>query len=152
FVQPHFTLDDHPPIDILIVPGGSFRPKAESNQRLVGWIREQAKTIEITSSVCTGFGALAQAGLLDGKRGTTHWGAIERMREMFPSVEIVSDARFVDNGNVVTAAGVSAGIDMALHLVERLCGPELAEEVARYMEYDRYVKGSAGPGGEHVDP
>jgi transcriptional regulator GlxA family with amidase domain len=135
-VKPRYTLENHPPVDLLVVPGGSFRPDEPANQRLVEWIRRNAESIEILSSVCTGAGALGRAGLLDGKQATTHWGAIERMRELFPAAEIVTGTRFVDTGKVVTAAGVSAGIDMALHLVERLCGREVAEQVARYMEYD----------------
>lgn len=144
FVKPHYTLTDHPQVDIVVVPGGRFQPQDESNGRLVEWIRRQAPAMEIVSSVCTGFAALAQAGILDGKRATTHWQAIEYMREHFPTVDVVAGERFVDAGNVVTAAGVSAGIDMALHLVERICGSDVAEEVARYMEYDRYARPLAG--------
>jgi transcriptional regulator GlxA family with amidase domain len=135
-VKPRYTLSDHPAVDILVVPGGAFRPQEASNARLVQWIREHESAIEIVTSVCTGAFALGGAGLLGGLQATTHWGAVEQLSEAFPDVHVLADIRIVDTGHVITAAGVSAGIDMALHVVERLCGYDVARQVARYMEYD----------------
>lgn len=135
---PDFTIDKAPPIDILVVPGGQGTRREVDNPRLIEWIRNVAEQAELTTSVCTGSFLLGQAGLLDNGRATTHWRSIERMRETFPAVEVVSDVRWVDAGNVVTAAGISAGIDMSLHVIERLSGVEVAALSARRMEYDHW--------------
>ena len=135
-VQPHFTIEDHPPLDILVVPGGYGTRREVSNEKLLDWIVAQDKSTQLTTSVCTGAFLLAARGLLDGKPATTHWGSIQRLRETYPSVEVREGVRFVDNGRVLTSAGVSAGIDMALHIVARLLGEEVARETARRMEYE----------------
>jgi transcriptional regulator GlxA family with amidase domain len=135
-VKPHHSIDDHPSIDVLVVPGGHFRGGEAAAQRLIEWLREQEPGIEVVASVCTGSYFLGKAGVLGGRRATSHWGAIEHLRQEFPDVEFVDDERVIDTGHVITAAGVSAGIDMALHLVERVCGQAEADKVARYMEYD----------------
>jgi transcriptional regulator GlxA family with amidase domain len=90
----------------------------------------------LLTSVCTGAGLLGAAGLLDGKRATTHWGAIDWLKQLAPKTTVLENMRFVDEGALVTSAGVSAGIDMSLHIVNRLCGPEIARCTARDMEYD----------------
>jgi transcriptional regulator GlxA family with amidase domain len=135
-VQPDYTIDDHPPINLLLVPGG---PKGTSrevdNLRLIDWIRAQDVRTEFTTSVCTGAFLLGRAGLLEGHRVTTHWRSIERLRRTLPGVTVLDDARFVHEGKIVTSAGISAGIDMALHLVARLQGEGLAHQTARQMEY-----------------
>ena len=136
-VEPHHTIDDHPPLDLLVVPGGFGTRRALENDRLLDWIAAQAATTELTASVCTGAFLLAARGLLDGRRATTHWASVGWMRERFPALVMVDDARFVDEGRIVTAAGVSAGIDMSLHLVARLHGRATADWTARLMEYDR---------------
>ena len=136
-VQPHHTFADHPPLDLLIVPGGYGTRRERENPRLLGWIAEQEPRTEITASVCTGSFLLAATGLLSGHRATTHWGGIEWQRANHPDVETIDDQRFVDEGHIVTSAGVSAGIDMALHLVARLHGPEIAATTARQMEYEQ---------------
>jgi transcriptional regulator GlxA family with amidase domain len=100
------------------------------------WIKQTGQEAELVTSVCTGSFLLAKAGFLSGRQATTHWGSIERMREAFPDVEVLENVRFVDAGDVVTSAGVSAGIDMSLHVIERLCGRDAAESSARLMEYD----------------
>lgn len=135
-VQPHHTFEDHPSLDVLVVPGGYGTRREIHNPRLINWIGRQAAAIPLTTSVCTGALLLAKNGLLDGKRATTHWGAIAWMREQFPAVETVDDERVVDIGSIVTSAGVSAGIDMALHVLEREHGLGVAQETARGMEYD----------------
>jgi transcriptional regulator GlxA family with amidase domain len=145
-VVPDYTIDDVPHIDILVVPGGMGTRREIDNQRLIGWIEGQARQTELMTSVCTGSFLLAKAGLLRGKRATTHWGSIERLREVFPDTEVLENVRWVDDGAVISSAGVSAGIDMALHVIERLCGPEAAADSARLMEYDYWTPGDApGP-------
>ena len=138
-VQPHHTIADHPPLDIIVIPGGKGTRREIDNPVVLDWIAAQAAKIELTTSVCTGAFLLAKVGLLDGKAATTHWGSIQWMRDYFPKVDIRDDARFVDQGSVVTSAGVSAGIDMSLHVIGRLYGQETAEWTARHMEYDGYV-------------
>ncbi len=125
-----------PELDILIVPGGwGVRDQLE-NQALLSWLRERAARAEITASVCTGAMLLGKAGLLDGRRATTHWQSLEWMRASFPDTRVTGRARVVDEGRIITSAGISAGIDMALHIVARLHGREVARRTARYMEYD----------------
>jgi len=134
-VQPDYTIDDHPPINLLLVPGGWGTRREADNPRLIDWIRAQDAQTELTTSVCTGAFLLGRAGLLQGHQVTTHWGSIERLRRELPGVTVLEDARFVDEGKIVTSAGISAGIDMALHLVARLQGEDLAHQTARQMEY-----------------
>jgi transcriptional regulator GlxA family with amidase domain len=136
-IIPHFSREDCPTPQILIVPGG-FGTRALLNKpALLEWIRLKAKHAEIVMSVCTGALVLGKAGLLDGLRATTHHQSFELLRSVAPRTEVLESERFVDNGKVVTAAGVSAGIDCSLHIVERLLGSESADATARHMEYHR---------------
>jgi transcriptional regulator GlxA family with amidase domain len=134
-VQPHYTLANHPPLDILVVPGGSVR-EVSQDRAVLDWIDREDKQVEVLASVCTGAIVLAEIGLLDGGPATTHWGSIERMRTRYAEIDMLSDRRVVDRGHVITSAGISAGIDMALYLVARLHGAESAAWTARLMEYD----------------
>ncbi len=129
------TLLDHPPFDILIVPGG-LTDRAEHDQRLITWIAETAEKAAVAGSVCTGAFLLATAGLLNGREATTHWEDLDELAARFPEVRVRRRTRWVDEGRVVTSAGISAGIDMSLHLVRRQEGEELAEATAHQMEYD----------------
>lgn len=138
-VQPHHTLDDHPPLDILVVPGGQGTRRERTNARVLDWIAAQAQQVPLTTSVCTGAFLLAERGLLDGRRATTHWASVDWMRDQYPEVTMLADARIVDEDAIITSAGVSAGIDMALHVVARLHGPEAAAWTARRMEYDGWT-------------
>ena len=122
-------------IDVLIVPGGVVTAEL-AKPPVVAWIAGMARDGELVASVCTGAFLLAQAGLLDQQDATTHWEDIDDLRAMFPKVRVQPQRRWIDNGRIVTAAGISAGIDMSLHLVERLAGRELALRTARQMEYD----------------
>ena len=131
-----YDFDDAPAIDVLVVPGGQGTRTEIDNPVAIDWIKSVAAKAELMTSVCTGSFLVARAGLLDGKRATTHWGSIERMREAFPNTEVLEQVRFVDDGFVVSSAGVSAGIDMSLHVIERLCGRAAAASSARLMEYD----------------
>lgn len=120
--------------DVLIVPGG-VTSAAESDTSLVEWIAHVSRAAELTASICTGAFLLATAGILDGRSATTHWEDIDELEERFPALTVVRDVRWVDDGNVVSSAGISAGIDMSLHLVSRLVSEELATATARQMDY-----------------
>jgi len=134
-VQPHFGIANHPELDVLIIPGGVVINEL-SRSDVIAWIRKMEPLTRITASICTGAFLLAQAGLLTGKKATTHWEDIEDLRGMFPDVQVFSGKRWIDLGNLISSAGISAGIDMSLHIVERLEGRDLAERTARQMEYD----------------
>lgn len=135
-VQPERSINECPPVDVLVIPGGAGVRPALERSNLVEWVRTRAQEAELTVSVCTGSFLLAQAGLLNGRLATTHWERINEMRERFPDVEIVEDERWVDTGEIITAAGVSAGIDVALHVVRRLYGADVARATALGIEYD----------------
>lgn len=132
---PDHTLDDCPPLDVLLVPGGWGVRSELSNERLLSWISTRAREIETLASVCTGAMLLGEAGLLDDRRATTHWRSLDWMRNSFPRVKVERDLHVVDEGYVITSAGISAGIDLALTLVARYCGEEVARATARHMEY-----------------
>ena len=135
-VLPDETWETAPPLDVLVYPGGRGTPKELTDEAVLDWIRGHARSGALVTSVCTGSLVLAAAGLLDGKPATTHWQSLELLPTLGTEVEVRPDDRFVDTGAVITAAGVSAGIDMALHLVARLHSPERAREVRRYIQYD----------------
>lgn len=133
------VLADHsfetaPRADVILVPGGMGTRTEVDNPRIVEYVRRSAENAELTTSVCTGSFLLERAGLLAGKRATTHWASIDRFRAL-GSVQVVDDERVVDQGAVITSAGVSSGIDMALYIVGRLWGPELARRVQKGVEY-----------------
>lgn len=134
-LQPHHALEDCPDADVLVVPGGAGRKREMHNRAVIDWIRQRAPRAELVLSVCTGAFLLGQAGLLDGLAATTHFSAHEELEEMFPSVHVERSERFVDNGKIVTSAGIAAGIDASLHVVRRLCGEEISRATARRMEY-----------------
>jgi transcriptional regulator GlxA family with amidase domain len=135
-VNPAYTLADCPEPDILLVPGGYGTRRAMQDEALMAWIGEQAGRVELLLSVCTGSLLLGKAGLLDGLRATTHHSVLDLLEEVAPEAVICPTERFIDNGRIVVSAGISAGIDMAFHVVSRLLGVEQAFETARYMEYD----------------
>ncbi|MGN6813775.1 MAG: DJ-1/PfpI family protein [Thermomicrobiales bacterium] len=136
-VQPHLTTAAAPPgtFDILVAPGGQGTRCERLNRGLLDWIAAQDGRTELTTSVCTGAFLLAECGLLDHRRATTHWASVAWMREQYPAVTMLADTRFVDEGHVITSAGISAGIDMSLHVIARLHGSETAAWTARQMEY-----------------
>jgi transcriptional regulator GlxA family with amidase domain len=126
----------HPQIDLLVVPGGyGTRPLLEDAETL-DWIRRTAAGARQVTSVCTGSLLLARAGLLEGKRATTHWGALDLLESLGAGVIVDRTARVVDDG-IISSAGVASGMDMSFYVVERLFGKEVADETARYIEYRR---------------
>lgn len=133
-VVPQATFDRHPPLDLLLVPGGVHEAELEK-PAVVEWIRRQAGTARLTASVCTGAFLLARAGLLDGLAVTTHWEDVADLRRAFPGLEVREGVRWLEHERVATSAGISAGLDLALRLVARFAGQELAERTARQMDY-----------------
>ncbi len=136
-VVPEHTFDSAPKADIIVLPGGKTNiPLADA--KVMAWLRETGNEAEVVMSVCTGAFLLAEVGMLDGAKATTWHGAIDSLRKAAPKTEILENTRFVDNGAIVTTAGVSAGIDGALHIVSRFRGKAAAAKTARYMEYDKW--------------
>ena len=134
-VLPDYDLDSCPQVDILVVPGGWGTRKEMNNERLLKWIVDRSRQAEMLTSVCTGALLLGKAGLLDGKRATTHWRSLDVMQELFPKVTVEKGVHFAEDGALFTSAGISAGIDMSLKVVVRYCGEAVARATARHMEY-----------------
>ena len=134
-VVPDHDLESCPKLDILLVPGGwGFRHQM-NNERLLKWVADRSRQVETLTSVCTGALLLGKAGLLDGKRATTHWRWLESMQEQFPNVTVEKRLHFVEDGALFSSAGISAGIDMSLRLVIRYYGEAVARATARHMAY-----------------
>jgi transcriptional regulator GlxA family with amidase domain len=134
-VNPKYALADAPAIDLLLIPGGYGTRPLTHDQPLLEWIGQRAASAELVLSVCTGSLLLAKAGLLTGLSATTHHAALDLLCEVAPGTNIRRDVRLVDNGRVITSAGVAAGIDMSFHVVARLLGNEVAQAAAEYIEY-----------------
>lgn len=144
-IQPTYLLNDCPPCDIFLVPGGGgfradgtpFGTRLEmNNANLLEWIITRSTKAELVLSVCSGALILAKANLLNKLEATTHYMAVDLLKSIAPTTKVSPEKRWVDNGNIILSAGVSAGIDMSLHVVEKLQGREVALEAARYMQYD----------------
>ena len=133
-VSPHYTLDNHPDIDVLVVVGGIHTQEVKKSN-VVEWVSNVAVSAKKIASVCTGSFLLAEAGLLDGLSATTHWEDIPDLRSEYPRINVLENRRWVSEGKIVTSAGISAGIDMTLFLVAELSSWELAEKTARQMEF-----------------
>lgn len=136
-VKADFTFTNHPPLDVLIIPGGYGAEKIEiENPAALSWIRETAARTEIVASVCTGAFLLAKTGVITDQQVTTHWMDQKDLQSSYPRLKVVSGRKFIDTGKVLTSGGISAGIHLSFHLVARLTGKEIAEATARRMEYD----------------
>ena len=131
-----YTFNNFPKIDILIIPGGFGTRTLLNNESLLKWIKAVSDKANITASVCTGSLLLAKAGLLDGKRATTHWGAIEALKSISKDIQVITERRVV-NDEIITSAGVSSGIDMAFMIVENLYGEQVASDTSKYIEFHR---------------
>jgi transcriptional regulator GlxA family with amidase domain len=147
-VLPTYSWETAPPIEILVVPGGFGTRPLLKDEATLAWIRDTASRAALVTSVCTGALLLAQNGLLRGRRATTHWAALELLSAIDPTIQVQPTARVVSD-TVITSAGVSAGIDMSLAVVARLCGTEVARETAHYIEYVPHDQ-SAGDLTAHV--
>jgi putative intracellular protease/amidase len=144
-VVPDHSIEDAPPPDVLVLPGGGVAAMV-GDEAFMAWANKAAGDSQVTLTVCTGAFILGETGRLDGRDVTTWYGALNNMARRFPEARVHPGRRFVDSGDVVTTAGVSAGIDGALHVVARLFGRPVAEQTARYMEYhwspEAYLAGS----------
>lgn len=134
-VLPDYDFANCPPLDILLVPGGWGSRREVDNGPLIDWVRRQAAQAQLVTSVCTGSFLLGQAGLLVGRKATTHWRSLDRLQASFPETVVERTLHVVDDGNIVTSAGIAAGIDLALRVVARHCGEDVARATALHMEY-----------------
>jgi transcriptional regulator GlxA family with amidase domain len=135
-VLPDHSWESAPPRDVLVYPGGRGTRRELKDEVVLRWLRDERQRGTLMTSVCTGALVYAAAGLLRDRPATTYWSELGLLGELDPSIDVRADDRFVDSGEIVTAAGVSAGIDMALHLVARLHSVERAKQVRRYIQYD----------------
>ncbi len=133
-VLPHYSIQDHPQIDLLIVAGGVQNDEM-NKPNIIQWVTSVDQEAKKVASVCTGAFILANTGLLDGTTITTHWDDISDLRSQFPNLNVVENQRWVESGKYITSGGISAGIDMSLHLVSELHSYELAKNTAHIMEY-----------------
>ncbi|MEB3277443.1 MAG: DJ-1/PfpI family protein [Lyngbya sp.] len=134
-VNPEYTFTDCPSPHILIIPGGIGSREAMKNSNILNWVKTCSQDAELVLSVCTGALILAKVGLLDGLRATTHHQAFDLLREFAPKTEVVENQRYVDEEKIMTAGGISAGIDLSLYVVAKLLGQEIALKTTQYMEY-----------------
>jgi len=130
-----YSIEDHPHVDILIVPGGEGTRSQVQNQKVMEWIQKIQPETEITMSVCTGSVLLGKLGLLDGLESTTHHQVLELLKKSAPNTIVNPNKRMIDHGSIATCGGISAGIDLSLHMVERLHGSEIRKHTQAYMEY-----------------
>jgi transcriptional regulator GlxA family with amidase domain len=133
-VIPNFSFDDHPPIDLLIVVGGKHDDEMNKPQ-VINWISMQAKNTVLNTSICTGAFLLAQAKVIQRQKVTTHWEDVRKLQDMFPLLSVEKNVRWVEDGAVITSAGISAGIDMSLYCVSKMYNKDLAIKTAKQMEY-----------------
>jgi putative intracellular protease/amidase len=150
-VEPQYSVADAPKPDILVIPGGSTGSLL-GNPEFMAWAAKAIPESEVTLTVCTGAFVASKLGALDGKTVTTWYGAVERLRKKTPKATVQEGRRFVDNGRIVTTAGVSAGIDGALHVVARLSGRAVADRTARYMEYHWFPESWAASSYAYLNP
>lgn len=135
------SVNDIQHLDIVLIPGGRGARPLVNNQDFITWVKSVSEKSELVLSVCTGALVLAKAGLLEGLKATTHHQAYGELRELITNTEIVEDGlRYIDNGKVITSGGISAGIDMSFHVIDRLFGIEVSEKTSDYMEYRRMVE------------
>jgi len=134
-ITPHFTIDEHPDIDVLLVAGGIHTKEVEK-PNVITWVSNVAESAKTVASVCTGSFILAEAGLLDGLDATTHWEDIPDLKSDYPKLNVIDNRRWISEGKFVTSGGISAGIDMSLFLVSELASPTLSANTAKQMEYE----------------
>jgi transcriptional regulator GlxA family with amidase domain len=134
-INPHYGFSTHPNIDVLLIVGGVHTGEIDKHQ-VLSWVKDQSKKAQIVASVCTGVFILAEAKVLSSQKVTTHWEDIPDLRETYPNLEVIENQRWVDEGEVITSGGISAGIDMSLHLVSKIQSQELAWKTAKQMEFE----------------
>jgi len=135
--MPDYDFTHAPDFDLLIVPGGYGAEEIEiHNTVLLDWLKQRAETTPTVASVCTGAFLLAEAGLLNEKRATTHWMDLDRLKKDYPAILVQKGVKFVDEGDILTAGGTSAGINLSFHLLRKFFGADIARQTAKRMEYD----------------
>ncbi len=135
-IQPNSSFDQELDLDILIIPGGYGAEEIEiKNKKLLAWIKKQKEKVKFLASVCTGAFLLAETGILDSRKATTHWMDISRLENEYPQIEVIKNTRFVDEGDVITSGGIASGINMSFHIIKKLFGIHVAEMTAKRMEY-----------------
>lgn len=134
-VIPDYSFSNHPKIDILIIPGGEGTKAEIKKKKVMEWVNKTQGSAEIMATVCSGARIPAVLGLLDGLEATTHQSVIDDVKKLAPNVTINHTKRFIDNGKIMTSGGISAGIDLSLHIVKKLCGEDTAQKTMEYMEY-----------------
>ncbi len=140
-VTPNYSFENCPRLDILLIPGGRGARNVEiHNHHLLEWIATKAAEVKCILSVCTGSLILAELGLLNGRKATTHWASIAAMQANYPKITVLKNIRFVDEGSIMTSAGISAGIDLSLHYIEKSFGSSMAQKIVDRMEYDPYYR------------
>ncbi|MGB9801767.1 MAG: DJ-1/PfpI family protein [Arcobacter sp.] len=138
-INSHYTFENVPKTDLLIIVGGIHTEEVKKTA-VINWIKEQSKNTKIVASVCTGAFLLAEAGIITNHTVTTHWEDIADLKKDYPTLNVVEDVRWVDEGNILTSAGISAGIDMSLHLVSKIKNLDLANQTAKQMQFDWTAK------------
>ena len=133
-IEPHYTITNHPKIDVLVIVGGIHTAEVKK-ENVINWVLRTSDSAKLVVSVCTGCFLLAEAGLLDGLSVTTHWDDIPDLKSQYPQLKVLKNQRWIQDGKYVTSGGISAGIDMSLFLVSRLTSQDLAEKTAKQMEY-----------------
>ncbi len=134
-INSHYTFENVPQTDVLIIVGGIHTEEVKKTT-VINWIKKQSKNTKIVASVCTGAFLLAQAGIITNHSVTTHWEDIADLKKDYPTLNVVENVRWVDEGNILTSAGISAGIDMSLHLISKIKNLELANKTAKQMQFD----------------
>lgn len=136
-VKPQYTFENCPIPDIIVLPGGDTR-RIKKSEKLINWLKENFDSTKIVLSVCTGVSILGEAGMLKNLTATTHKYSIDRMKGKYPNTTFLKNKRFIDNGKIITTAGISAGIDGSLHVVQKLFGKDVATAIVDWMEYDNW--------------
>lgn len=134
-INPHYSIDNCPTPDIILLPGGAGRRRLMKDERVLSWIAKHVDNLEKLLSVCTGAFYIAHSGLLNGLSATTHHDAFPEFKEVFSDIELIEDKRYVEHGKIITAGGISAGIDMSLYVVEQLLGEEKLVLTLEEMEW-----------------
>ncbi|MFW2177738.1 MULTISPECIES: DJ-1/PfpI family protein [unclassified Moraxella] len=139
-IKPDYQFDNHPTLDVLVIPGGYGAEKIEiNNATALGWIAKNHAQVSQTLSICTGAFLLAEIGVLDGKMATTHWMDLPLFAKEYPQIDVVANRRYVDAGDVITSAGISSGIQASLYTVSKLTSKQIANATAKRMEFDFYL-------------
>ena len=137
-VQPDYSFENHPDIDILVIPGGVGTRKGMDDPQVLEWVNHTYSRSTLTFSVCSGARILGKLGLLDGLDSVTHHEVIAHLKEIAPKTFVKAGERFIDNGKIMTSGGISAGIDLSLYIVEKQFGKEVKNKTVRYMEYGNW--------------